>query len=480
LKQAAAHFETLAVVGDDIDEVRIRVAEAEGAIFLDLGDDAGRVVEVKADAWRIIDEAPVPFFRPNGLRPLPVPERGGRLEDILALLNLKRPSPGDNEGADSFVLLAAWLCAALRARGPYPLLVLRGPPGSAKTTAVEIIRSLIDPAAPLTRNLPDSERDLFIATDALHILAVDNVSAISPAMSDALCRLSTGGGYATRSLFTDGDETIFEATRPVILNGVGAFLTRGDLQDRALTIELAPIDEAARRLKSEIDAALEVARPKLLGALLDALVIGLSRAPKVRAEGFPRMADFAHWAMACETAFGDEGDFFKAWQRSAANALPDDLAADTFASAVVDMLRASASNREGARIWTGVAAELSAAINPDARNRDLPRGARSVAAAIDRSRPLLTRAGVKVRRLPRTNAKRPFELTMAAEPSPSSPSSPGPPFSAFRGDDRLNGPARRSPRSSLGEARTTGGSDDGDGSDDIIGALGKGMRRGEI
>jgi hypothetical protein len=479
LKQAAAHFETLAVVGGDIDEVRIRVAETEGTIFLDLGDDAGRMVEVKADAWRVIDEASVPFFRPNGLRPLPVPERGGGLEDILALLNLKRPAPGDAEGADSFVLLAAWLCAALRARGPYPLLVLRGPPGSAKTTAVEIIRSLIDPAAPLTRNLPDSERDLFIATGALHVMAVDNVSAISPAMSDALCRLSTGGGYATRSLFTDGDETIFEATRPVILNGIGAFLTRGDLQDRALTIELAPIDESARRLKSEIDAALEVARPKLLGALLDALVIGLSRAPSVRRQGFPRMADFAHWAMACETAFADEGDFFKAWQMSAANALPDDLAADPFASAVVDMLRASPPNN-GLYMWEGGASELSAAINPDGRNRDLPKGARGVAAALDRSRPLLTRAGVKVRRLPRTKARRPFELMMAAETSPSSHSSPGPAFEALRDDDRLNGPPRPSPRLSPGEAHRTGRNDDGDGGDDLVGVLGRGMRRGEI
>ncbi len=434
LKQAAAHFETEALFSGEMDEARIRVAETEDAIFVDLADEEGRAVEITAGGWRVVDQSPVPFYRPNGMRALPIPERGGKLQDILKILNLKRPENDDADAVDSFVLLGAWLCAALRPRGPYPVLVLRGPPGSAKTTAAEIIRSLIDPAKPSTRNLPDTERDLFISTDAVHVVAIDNVSSISPAMSDALCRLATGGGYATRSLFTDGEEAIFEASRPTILNGLGAFVTRGDLQDRALTIELTPIEPSARRKKQEIDRDIDEARPGLLGALLDAVALGLKRAPDVKLTELPRMADFAHWAVACETAFANEGDFTKAWNRASENALPDDLAADPFAAAIIDLLGACPME-DDARTWAGSGKTLAAAINPEGKNRDLPKSGKGVSSAIERSRPLLGRAGVSVRRLPRTGTERPFELKLAEQSSEASQSSYANAANGLRRDD---------------------------------------------
>lgn len=500
LKQAAAHFETEALFSGETDEARIRVAETDDAIYVDLADDEGRAVEITAEGWRVVDQSPVPFYRPNGLRALPLPERGGKLADILKILNLKRPAANDTEAVDSFVLLAAWLCAALRPRGPYPVLVLRGPPGSAKTTAAEIIRNLIDPAKPMTRNLPDTERDLFIATDAVHVVAIDNVSTISPAMSDAICRLSTGGGYATRSLFTDGEEAIFEASRPTILNGLGAFVTRGDLQDRALTIELTPIEPGARRKKQEIDRDIEKARPRLLGALLDAVAKGLKRAPTVKVTELPRMADFAHWAVACETAFAKEGDFLKAWKLASENALPDDLAADPFAAAIIDMLRACPT-KDRSHVWEGAGKALATAINPEGRNRDLPKNGRGVSAALDRARPLLGRAGVTVRKLPRKGTERPVELKLAEQPSqPSQPSqakaangfprddlyddphaAPGQSSQHDGGrDDLAEPPPQSSWQSSQRNANGPLGNDVRDVRDDLSGASNRAMKRGEI
>ena len=157
----------------------------------------------------------------------------------------------------AFILLCGWLVAALRPSGPYPVLVLRGPPGAAKTSNAEAIRHLFDPATPATRNLPREERDLFIMTEAVHIVAIDNIGKLSDWMSDAICRLSTGGGYASRALYTNDEEQVFEAQRPVILNGIGAFITRGDLQDRALTLELAEIEPKNRKQKRAVLAAFE-------------------------------------------------------------------------------------------------------------------------------------------------------------------------------------------------------------------------------
>jgi hypothetical protein len=59
-------------------------------------------------------------------------------------------------------------------------------------------------------------------------------SGISPETSDALCTIATGGGAAGRQLYTNGEEYIIKAHNPVMLNGIGAVITRSDLFDRAV------------------------------------------------------------------------------------------------------------------------------------------------------------------------------------------------------------------------------------------------------
>ena len=52
------------------------------------------------------------------------------------------------------------------------------------------------------------------------VVALDNLSHLSTWLSDALCRLATGGGFSTRELYTHDEEKLFDAQRPVILNGI--------------------------------------------------------------------------------------------------------------------------------------------------------------------------------------------------------------------------------------------------------------------
>jgi hypothetical protein len=82
--------------------------------------------------------------------------------------------------------------------------------------------------APL-RALPREDRDLFIAASNGHVLAFDNVSGLPAWISDTLCRLATGGGFAVRQLYSDQNEVLFDAARPVILNGTEEIVTRPDL-----------------------------------------------------------------------------------------------------------------------------------------------------------------------------------------------------------------------------------------------------------
>src|SRR5262249_5508750 len=144
-------------------------------------------------------------------------------------------------------LVLAWLVAAMRPTGPFPVLCLHGEQGAGKSGTSRILRALVDPNSAPVRAEPREPRDLAIAANNARSLCLDNPSHLTPWLSDALCRLSTGGGFATRTLYTDEDESIFDSQRPLILNGIEEVATRGDLLDRALLVTCPTIPEDSRR-----------------------------------------------------------------------------------------------------------------------------------------------------------------------------------------------------------------------------------------
>src|SRR6266853_1018080 len=139
----------------------------------------------------------------------------------------------------SIGLLTTWLLAALRHGGPYPLLVIAGEQGSAKTVLSKMLRALVDPNVAPVRTLPREERELMIAANNGYLLAFDNLSGLPNWLSDALCRLASGGSFAVRQLYTDDEEVLFQAARPILLNGIEEVVSRPDLGDRAIFLTLA-------------------------------------------------------------------------------------------------------------------------------------------------------------------------------------------------------------------------------------------------
>jgi hypothetical protein len=117
----------------------------ERRAYLDLADEHWRVVDVGPDGWRVVECPPVRFRRPAGMLPLPLPERGGSIETLNSFLNLA--------SRNDFVLIVAWLLAALRPGGPYPLLAISGEQGSAKTVLSKLLKALVDPNAAPVRAL---------------------------------------------------------------------------------------------------------------------------------------------------------------------------------------------------------------------------------------------------------------------------------------------------------------------------------------
>src|SRR5258705_2889402 len=225
--------------------------------------------------------------------PLPLPERGGSIEVLRSFLNLSNQN--------DFVLVVAWLLAALRSSGSYPLLAISGEQGSAKTVLSKMLKALVDPNAAPVRALPREQRELMIAANNGYLLAFDNLSNLPAWLSDALCRLASAGSFAVRQLYTDDDEVLFQAARPLLVNGIEDVITRPDLADRAIFLTLPPVADARRQSERELCRQFDLARPPILGALLDFAVHGLRALPRISLDRLPRMADFLLWAAACAT-----------------------------------------------------------------------------------------------------------------------------------------------------------------------------------
>jgi hypothetical protein len=418
--------------------VNIRVAEHAGRLYLDLADEHWRAVVIGPEGWRVIGCPPVRFRRSPGMLPLPVPERGGSIEALGSYLNLSKH--------DDFVLVVAWLLAALRPRGPYPLLAISGEQGSAKTVLSKLLRALVDPNEAPVRALPREERELMIAANNGHLLAFDNLSGLPAWLSDALCRLASGGSFAIRRLYTDDEEVLFKAARPTLLNGIEDVIARSDLADRAIFLNLEPITEERRRPETELWREFELARPQTLGALLDVAAHGLRTLSSVELRRLPRMADFAVWATACEPALWPAGTFNRAYAANRKAAVESIIDADPITAFVRELMNERSS-------WTGSAADLLRVSversSQSGESTGRPKNPRALAAHLRRAQTPLRTLGIDIAfgREGRAGT-RVIRIRKLAEHTVSSVST----VSSVRGNGSKPGPAVQAPSTTAGDA----------------------------
>lgn len=374
-----------------------RVAEVDGRIVVDLADDARRAVIVTPHGWTEgICPTAVHFYRPAGMRPLPAPERGGSVEQLRRLVNVRDD--------DAFTLLVAWLLSALRTTGSRPVLSIQGPQGSAKSTLARNLVQLVDPSSAPLRSPPRDEYTIAVAAKHAHILAIDNLSNVPDWLSDVICRMATGGALSSRQLYTDFDEVRLELKRSIIITSIESVVTRGDLADRAVTVMLTPIADAERRDEAALDAEFAAATPRIIGALFDAVAVGLRDLPTTRLDNMPRMADFAKWTAACETGLGwERGRFIAAYTFNRTAAAEQAVEFDPVAQTIQTLAT------EGG--WNGTVGELLLVLNERVdeslrRLRDWPSTPRKLSNKLKRITPDLQRLGVQIETGERVNAGR--------------------------------------------------------------------------
>jgi len=411
--------------------VETRIAFSGGDIVVDLGDENRNVVIVSRDGWRVEPSSNVAtrFIRRNGMLPLPYPVPGGSVDTLRVCVNV----PDDN----AWKLVVGALVAYLYPRGPFPVLVISGEQGSAKSSLAKMLQRLVDPNKAELRRPPKSEEDLLIAASNTWLLAYDNLSGIKPDLSDAICTLATGGGFATRRLYSNDEEAIFQAQRPVMLNGIDDLTQRADLLDRSVVLNLTAIDETIRRAEDEVWASFEECAPGVFGALLDALIGVLRGREFIQLDRAPRMADFAKTVCAAEQALGwTQGAFLSAYDENrglaAALAIEDSVVGQC-------VLRMMATETE----WTGTSTELRTelvkhladATTVTAKSFPSPT---VIGKELRRVAPALRRVGVSVEAGDRANNRGRARLNTLRRVSVGGPS-PADPGEGQAGDESGNG-----------------------------------------
>ena len=461
---AKAHFD-----GDRRD-VYLRTAPLEGKIYLDMCDPLWRAIEMDGDGCRIVDDPPVHFRREAGMLALPSPStidpRKGieRLREVLRLRDKR-----------DFVVIVAWLLAALAGRSPYAVLAFLGEPGATKTSAAYAVRSIIDPNASPLRAKPKDPHDVFVAATHSLIVGYNNLSSLPDWLSDTICVVSEGSGESRRELFTDADESLIVACAPFLLTGIENVVKRGDLAQRTLYVHLASVPDGERLTEQTFKARFRRAHADLLGALCAAASAGLRNEKTLKLDSLPRLATFFHWASACEPALWRRGEFRRAFAANAKDATEDVIEGEQAASVfrrfvaergkwegtatqllaeLVGFVRrpvreAEAAHAQAVKDKDDVAREKTVAALREAREtaRDIlgdgwPKAPNALTGKLKRASPALRNAGVRIDWPTRHGDEKIIKITTSAPKSRRQKSSPS--SSPSSQPNQLNDLARKS------------------------------------
>jgi hypothetical protein len=218
-------------------------------------------------------------------------------------------------------------------------------------------------------------------------------------------------------LYTDSDEVFFDAMRPAILNGIDHLAERADLADRALILNLPPIEEHQRRDEAQLYGDFERNLPQILGALFTALSGTLTRLPHVHLACKPRMADLALWATAAEEPLGlNPGDFMRAYAGNRADAVQETLEADPVSSGIMALMDSFAEHGDE-EFWEGTCTDLLHKLanrvdDGTQKSRSWPKSPQAMSGRLRRLATFLRESGIHIT-LPTKSGKGRRLLTIA-------------------------------------------------------------------
>jgi hypothetical protein len=222
MANALATISAMAKYEGECREVFRRRAFHQGSYWVDLCNSDWQAVRINEDGWEVVDSPDVMFTRTPTMRALPVPDPEAEIEEIAALWSTANFAQEDQDLVLNFML------ESYRPDTPDVGIGLIGEQGSAKSENQRQLRDLIDPNEVPLRGTPKTVEDIYVAASNSMVLSYENISKVDAAQQDALCSILTGGGYASRTLYSNGEETVLKTQAPVMLNGIVDVVTAPD------------------------------------------------------------------------------------------------------------------------------------------------------------------------------------------------------------------------------------------------------------
>ncbi len=358
-------------------DVFLRQASVDGALWIDLGDNAGTSVRIDPAGWTLEPGAPCIFRRSELTGTMPAPQHGD-LSELRRFLNVTD---------ESWALVAGWLVSACFPSIPHPAMLLTGEQGSAKSSTGRFLVSVLDPSPAPLRTAPRDVGEWVTVADGSCVVGLDNLSGLPGWLSDAMCRAVTGDGLPRRRLYSDGELVVTAFRKLLLLTGIDLGALSADLIDRALFVELERIAPESRRLDSELAADFADAHPRILGGLFDLVSATMREIPNASLAEYPRMADHARVLRALDLA--TDGDHLEAYIAASDRAMLDAADGSPVAEAVIAFMR----DRDS---WQGGASDLLEAITPHDPPKRWPATAHHLSGQLRRLAPVLRARGITV------------------------------------------------------------------------------------
>lgn len=293
------------------DTVWQRFAYVNGAVYIDMHDGNGSVIEVNEDGYSIkqASQAGVYFRRDIMGETLSMPIPGGDYLSMFASMNLKH--------RHDLILVATWPIVAAIQGIPKPPLMLYGPAGSTKSTMALMLKNLIAPDAQEGLKIKNNDAEIAQIIDRHDMPFFDNVTSAPQTIADLFCMTVTGGNFIKRKLFTDSDEVVYNLQKPIITTSLDIWTNAADLLDRCLFVELASVAQTSRRDRTSLLAEYNDKQGIYLDGFLKVLAKTLKKYKTIHLDHLPRMADYYKWAYAASLSLGfDENDFVEAYRQS--------------------------------------------------------------------------------------------------------------------------------------------------------------------
>ncbi len=329
VRDALANVEAIAHSKAEKRELFVRVGEYNNNLYYSLGDF--KAVRITKGEWSIVDKPPI-FRRFPHQKTQVIPDENATIDDIMALFDFINLPESDDR-----ILLLTYLITAYLPNIPHPVLLLYGEQGSGKSTLQRLLLELIDPSGADLLTLKGFD-NLHTSIIQHHFLPFDNLNYVSQQVSDEFCRISTGGGFSKRKLYTDNEEVFFNYRRILCLNGINLVATSPDLLDRAIILKLNRIPLNQRKTESELKKAINQAKPKILGAIFTILSKVWQQTEK---PPYPllRMADFTVYAFHIAELLGFGGlQFLKAYTENQRTGTLEIVEAEPVANLLIKLI----------------------------------------------------------------------------------------------------------------------------------------------